>query len=190
MRLPTNRAVPADPKRPGPADRQARSLRTSAPPVTLTVWLALVGVSHHRRQCREMSSPRTGRDRCGIFSGFILPRSDPVAARSTPAALHAVMAASGPRSSGQRRQGGTFLFPGSFSLSLAAPPAGPPLRGRGTFGSPLKGILPTAPSSRPAPPPWAREQLRSLTIKKGTICPPRPLNPPRLPSPPPAPRSR
>ena len=96
-----------------------------------------------RPRLRESSRPAVSRlsivpDRARPlrnFSGFILPRVDPVA-RSTPAALHAVMAASGPRSSGQRRQGGTFLFQGSFSLSLAAPPAAPPLRGRGRLGPP------------------------------------------------------
>jgi hypothetical protein len=40
------------------------------------------------------------------------------------------------RSVRQFRQGGPSFFPGSFSLSLAAPPAGPPLCGRGMFGSP------------------------------------------------------
>ena len=112
---------------------------------------------------RRRESSRPAVSRLGIvpsrarplrnFSGFILPLIDPLEARSTPAALHAVMAASGPRSSGQRRQGGTFFFPGSFFLSLAAPPAAPPLRGQGAFGSSLKGIPPTVPSSRPAPPP-------------------------------------
>ncbi len=70
------------------------------------------------------------------FCSFALPRDDPMAARSTPAALHAVVPASGPRSSGQRRHGGTFFFRGSFSLSLAAPPAAPPLRRRGRLGPP------------------------------------------------------
>jgi len=43
-----------------------RSLRTSAPRIALSVWLVVAGGSHHRRQGREMSSPRTGRDRWGI----------------------------------------------------------------------------------------------------------------------------
>lgn len=70
------------------------------------------------------------------FSGLTLPHVDSVAAWSTPAALHAVVAASRSRSSGQRRHGGTSFFTGSFSLSLAAPPAAPPLRGRGRLGPP------------------------------------------------------
>lgn len=49
MRLPTNRAKPADPKRPESADRPTRLLRLAVPRVALIVWLALVGVSHHRR---------------------------------------------------------------------------------------------------------------------------------------------
>jgi hypothetical protein len=70
------------------------------------------------------------------FSSLTLPHVDPVAARSTAAALHAIFPASGPRSSGQRRHGGTSFFTGSFSLSLAAPPAAPPLRRRGRLGPP------------------------------------------------------
>lgn len=81
------------------------------------------------------------------------------------------MAASGPRSSGQFRLGGTFFFPGSFLLSLAAPPAGPPLRGQGAFGSSLKGIPPTVPSSRPAPPPFDERAIPLLKIKKRNYMP-------------------
>ena len=105
-----------------------------------------------RPRRRESSQPAVSRlgivpDRARplrIFFCFTLPRTDPVAAWSTPAELHSVMAASGPRSSGQRRQGGTSFLPGSLFLSLAAPPAAPPLGGQGAFGSSLKGIPPSA----------------------------------------------
>ena len=60
----------------------------------------------------------------------------------------AFRAASGPRFAWQFRHGGPSFFLGSFSLSLAAPPADPPLRGQEAFGSSLKGIPPTVPSSR------------------------------------------
>ncbi len=54
-------------------------------------------------------------------------------------------------------------FPGSFSLSLAEPPTGAPLRGRGAFGSSLKGIPPTVPSPRSAPPPLDERAIPLLT---------------------------
>ncbi len=175
---PEHRAKPADPSPWSHATPHEpsgacgpKAAGTGRPSSEVTADFSSANRAERVARPRRRESSRPAVSRLGIvpsrarplrnFSGSILPRIDPVA-RSTPAALHEVMAASGPRSSGQRRQGGTFLFPGSFSLSLAAPPAGTPLRGRGTFGSPLKGILPTAPSSRPAPPPWAREQLRSL----------------------------
>lgn len=52
---------PSDASGPKVADRQARSLRTSAPRIELNAWLAIVGVSHHRRQYRETTSPRARR---------------------------------------------------------------------------------------------------------------------------------
>jgi hypothetical protein len=88
-----------------------------------------------------------------------------------PKPMRSFHARFGPHSPGHAD---TSFFAGASLLSLAAPPAGPPLRGQGTFGSPLKGILPTAPSSRPAPPPWGERAiplaaLRS-TLRDGADC--------------------
>jgi hypothetical protein len=72
-------------------------------------------------------------------------------------------------------------FSGSFSLSLAEPPTGAPLCGRGAFGSSLKGIPPTVPSSRSAPPPRDERAIPLLTKQKELKCPPNPHKPPRKP---------
>ena len=80
-----------------------------------------------------------------------------------------VPVASGYRNRGQVRHGGTSLFPGAFLLSLAAPPTGPPLRGRGAFGSSLKGIPPTVPSFRPAPPPFDERAIPLLKSKRNIM---------------------
>lgn len=58
------------------------------------------------------------------------------------------------------------LFPGSLLLSLAVPPARPPLRGQGAFGSSLKGIPPPSPRPGRHPRPSTREQSRSSKSKK------------------------
>jgi len=79
----------------------------------------------------------------------------------------------------------------AFLLSLAAPPTGTPLRGRGAFRSSLEGIPPTVPSFQPAPPPFDERAIPLAQNKKGTSCPQKPLNPPRNPKPsPPAQKSR
>ena len=119
---------------------------------------------------------------------FVLPHGIPARARPS---VHleladAFNAASGSRSSEQFRHGGTFFFPGSLLLSLAVPPAVSPLHGQGAFGSSLKGIPPIVPSFRPAPPPFDERAIPLLKIKKGTICPPKSLNPPRQPRTPPS----
>jgi len=80
---------------------------------------------------------------------------------------------------------------GACLLSLAAPPTGTPLRGRGAFRSSLEGIPPTVPSFQPAPPPFDERAIPLLKTKKGTSCPQIPLNLPRNPNPsPPAPKFR
>jgi hypothetical protein len=136
---------------------------------------------------RRRESSRPAVSRLGIvpsrarplrnFSGVILPLINPVEAQNTPAALHAVTAASGPRSSGQHRQGGKSFFPESLFLSLAAPPAAPPLRGQETFGSSLKGtrlnpfpLLPLAPSRRFRPMTSAAALPRSSPSTPGREC--------------------
>ena len=135
--------------------RNERSAHRPAPRAShpAMLWTGLV---HVRARSRRIS-------RC-----FILPHGIPARARAhfQLKPRDAFNAASGPRSTGQFRHGGTFFFPGSLSLSLAAPPAGPPLRGQGAFGSSLKGIPPTVPSSRPAPPPFDERAIPLLKIKK------------------------
>jgi hypothetical protein len=72
---------------------------------------------------------------------------------------------------GDSANGGPSFFLGSFSLSLAVPPAGSPLLGQETVGSSLKGIPPTVPSSRPAPPPLGERAIPLLTKQKRNYMP-------------------
>ena len=90
-----------------------------------------------------------------------------------PGPIRLRAAAPAPRSSGAVQHRGTrnrrrssFLFSGSGLLSLAAPPSGSPLRGRDPFGSSLKGILPTGPWPRSAPPPFGERAIPLLKSKK------------------------
>lgn len=94
----------------------------------------------------------------------LLPRAGRVQFRAAPADQGC-----------QFRWRGTFLFTRSSLLSLAEPPTGTPLRGRGAFGSSLKGIPPPVPSRRPAPPPRDERAIPLSVKQKGTICHPSPL---------------
>jgi len=109
MRVPANRAVPANPKRPEAADLQARSLRASGPQLALSARFGLsesVITFGSIVKCRRSGPVETDAE----FLRFRSPLTDPAAARVTPASLHAVLAASSQRSSGQRRKGGTSFF--------------------------------------------------------------------------------
>lgn len=63
----------------------------------------------------------------------------------------------------QFRHGGTFLIVGSFSLSLGGTSHRSAAARRGAFGSSLKGIPPTVPSPRSAPPPRDERAIPLLT---------------------------
>jgi hypothetical protein len=123
---------------------------------------------HHRAQrCRDLASSWSARSQ----GDFLLPRFPSRLDRSE-ASLPAgfaygvqFRAASASLESNSATAERSFFF-GSFSLSLAEPPTGAPLRVRGAFGSSLKGIPPTVPSPRSAPPPRDERAIPLLTKTK------------------------
>jgi hypothetical protein len=170
-------------KRPDPTATEAspHAIRLTIRRAAMNCLLVQLRSHHHALSRRGLASAMSERshDELTDASFSHTARSGLNTISPSPEPEDAFDAARQSRSSGQFRHGGSFFFPGSFSLSLAEPPAEPPLRGWGAFGSSLKGILPTVPSSQPAPPPFSERAIPLLKIKKGTICPPRTLQPPR-----------
>ena len=155
-----DRAASADAKRPDPAPVEANSLptRLSIPRAAMNAQISQLRAHHPALRCRFMALSTPERS-----SAELRPASFSHAANRQEHDLY--FNRSRPKRSMRERFAflqaypprRNVLFYGSFSLSLAAPPAGPPLRGRGAFGSSLKGIPPTVPSSRPATPALFRE---------------------------------
>jgi hypothetical protein len=134
------------------ASRRERCARpTSRPSSRAAVsssGLVPVGANSQRTSLRPFPNPAAAGTKHG-FPAFLLRLS-----RSIPRCVCVC--------GKQFRPGAERSFFRDRSRSLLAePPTGAPLHGRGTFGSSLKGILPTVPSPRSAPPP--RDE-RAITL--------------------------
>lgn len=92
----------------------------------------------------------------GEFPGASLSRTNPSHARDAifPANRSGVPSMRALRVLPGNSAWAERFFPGALLLSLAVPPSGSPLRGQGAFGSSLKGIPPTVPSSPTAGSPF------------------------------------
>lgn len=133
----------------------------------------IVGPLHEQRRdspcpCRFPSSSRCERSHVNFSASFSQMAADPFSRGEcfpsfvTRVQFRVAIAFLAGNSAEAER---SFFIGSSLSL-LAEPPARPPLRGRGAFGSSLKGIPPTVPSSRLAPPPRDERAIPLLNTKK------------------------